>query len=334
MRKLIAVLCAVCIALTAVSAWAADAVPRFRFQTKVIVGFQGREAIARVQFINPNSVGHSVEITLQDETGTVLAVKKFTNNEFRSVKFSFPDDWLGAKYLSIWADGVKVSEEDLFFAVDNLANKTVKQVGVSAKRIAITLDCAYGDTRTDQLLDILDEYGVKVTWFVTGNWAETYPDHLRDFLSRGHEIGNHSYTHPHMQDETYERVLREINRTSDAVEAATGIRPVLFRPPYGETDQFIRAISRAAGCEHIFWSQSSGDSDDSNSLKYIVNRIKKKVEPGCIYLFHNAGKHTVNALLELIPYLQELGYELVTVSSLLFEGPYTVNADGLAVFGE
>lgn len=332
MKKALAILLILCVILATASASAAGAAPRFRFQEKVIVGFQGREAVARVQFINPNSVGHDVEATLQDENGTVLATKKFTNNEFRSITFTFPDDWLGAKYLSMWVDGEKVTDEDLFFAVDNLDNKTVYQVGVSTKRIAITLDCAYGDKQTDQLLDILDEYGVKTTFFVTGYWAETFPDHMRDIISRGHEIGNHTYTHPHLPDVSFNKVLREIVRTSDAVEAATGLRPTLFRPPYGETNQFIRAISRAAGCEHIFWTVSSGDSDDNNSLNFIVKRVEKSVGPGYIYLFHNAGKQTVKALLEFIPYLQGLGYELVTVSTLLSEGPYTVNKDGVAEF--
>ena len=334
MRKTLACLFILCILFAAFTAAAEGATPRFRFDTKVAVGFQGREVVVRVQLRNPNSVGHDVEAALQDENGTILATKTFTNNDFRSIKFTVPSDWLGAKYLSIWVDGEKVSEEDLFFAADDLDNKTLRQVGVSAKRIAITLDCAYGDKYTDELLDILDEYGVKVTFFVTGGWAETYPEHLRDIIARGHEIGNHSYAHPHLLEISYDRVVREIVRTSDAVEAATGIRPVLFRPPYGETDQFMRAISRALGCEHVFWTESSGDSDDKNSLNYIVRRIEKKVEPGYIYLFHNGGKHTAEALREIIPYFQSMGYEMVSVSTLLSEGPYRINADGLAEFSK
>jgi len=332
MRKTFAIVLILCLVLPVISVSADGATPRFRFESTVIVSFQGREAIARVQFINPNGVGHDVEAELRDENGYVLAAKTFTNNKVRSVKFTFPDDWIGAKYLSVWVDDVKVSEEDLFFAVDDLSNKAVRQVAASTQRMSITLDCGYGDTYTDRLLDLLDEFGVKVTFFVTGQWAENFPDHIKEFISRGHEIGNHSYYHPHLTEESYERVLREIVNTSDLVEEICGVRPVLFRPPYGDTDHLVRAISRAAGCEHIIWTVDSHDWDDNYDKDKIVRRVTKTVDTGYIILFHNAGKYTVEVLREVIPYYQSLGYELVPVSTLLSEGEYTVNEDGLVEF--
>ncbi|MBN1776539.1 MAG: polysaccharide deacetylase family protein [Clostridiales bacterium] len=332
MKKILSSLLILCMALSVTAASAGGAAPRFRFESTVIVSFQGREATARVQFINPNGVGHDVEAELRDENGYVLATRTFTNNKVKSVTFTFPDDWIGAKYLSVWADGEKVSEEDLFFAVDDINNKAIRQVGVSTQRMSITLDCGYGDTYTDRILDLLDELGIKVTFFVTGLWAENFPEHMKDIISRGHEIGNHSYYHPHLTEESFERVLREIVNTSDLVEEITGQRPVLFRPPYGDTDHLIRAISRAAGCEHIIWTVDSHDWDESYDAAKIERRVTNTVEPGYIILFHNAGKHTLEVLGEVIPYYQSLGYELVPVSTLLSEGEYTVNADGLLEF--
>lgn len=332
MRKTLAVLFCIGMVLSLAAVSADEAAPRFRFESTVIVSFQGREATARVQFINPNSVGHAVEATLRDEDGTVLATRNFANNKFASIRFTFPDDWLGAKRLSMWADGVKVSEEDLYFAVDNLDNKAVRQVGSSAQRMSITIDCGAGAANTHELLDILDEFGVKATFFVTGSWVDSYPEFLREIVSRGHEIGNHTYSHPHLTEKTYERVLSEIVRTSDLVEATAGVRPVLFRPPYGDTDHLVRAISRSAGCEHILWTVDSHDWDTVYDANKIIKRVTKTVEPGYIILFHNAGKYTPGVLREVIPYYQSLGYELVTVSDLLSEGPYTVNADGLVEF--
>ena len=83
--------------------------------------------------------------------------------------------------------------------------------------------------------------------------------------------------------------------------------PVLFRPPYGDTDHLIRSISRSAGCEHILWTVDSHDWDTAYDANRIIKRVTKTVEPGYIILFHNAGKYTPDVLREVIPYYQSLG---------------------------
>ena len=332
MKRLITGILVLFVLLGMAGVAAADSTPRFRFDSLVQVGFHGREATARVYLVNPVSVGRTVEVTLQDEDGTVLYTGNFSSGKVRTLAFTVPDDWLGVEHLSIWADGEKVSEKDMHFAADDLRNKAIRRVNSSTKRMAITLDCAYGDLHTNELLDILDEFGVKTTFFVIGAWVNEYPEHVKDIISRGHEIGNHSYTHPRLTQKSYEITLKEIARTNDLIENTCGARPVLFRPPFGDTNQMVRALSRSVGCEHIMWTVDSHDWDNEYDMEKIIKRVTKTVEPGYIILFHNDGRYTADVLRTVIPYYQSLGYELVTVSSLLSEDAYIVDADGIVQF--
>ena len=334
MKKSIAILCMLCLAVSLVSVSADGAAPRFRFQLTVAVSFQGQEAVIRAQFMNLQNVGGAVEAELRDGEGTVLATRKFSNSDMQNMRFTVPDDWIGAKYLSIWVEGEKVSQEDLFLAVDILNNRAIRQVDVSTPRMSITIDAAYGDTNTNELLDLLDTFGVKVTFFVTGQWAKYFPEHIQEIVSRGHEIANHSFFHPRMTEQSYDRVLREIVNTNDRIVEACGVQPVLFRPPFGDTNHLVRCISRAAGCEHIMWTIDSHDWDDNYDMDRIISRVTYNIQPGYIILFHNSGRYTPDVLREVIPYYQSLGYELVTVSTLLSEGEYTVNQDGLVEFAQ
>ena len=121
----------------------------------------------------------------------MLDTRTYANNKFRSVKFSFPDDWIGAKHLSMWVDGVKVSKEDLYFAVDNLDNKAIRQVGSSSQQMSITIDCgAVRPIPTNCWTYWIHRREGDV--FVTGHWVDSYPEYLREIVNRGHEIGNHT----------------------------------------------------------------------------------------------------------------------------------------------
>ena len=310
----------------------AEALPRFRFDRAFLIGFQGRELRLKAKVDNYKRLGKHVNAQLQDEEGFVVLEETFKSSSYHTVSFTVPDTWFGEKSLSWWVDGQKASDEDLLLAVDNISNRQVKRVDTRQPRMAITIDAAYGDTYTLKLLSVLDEFNVKCTFFVTGNWAQAYPEHILDIQSRGHEIANHSFSHPHMTTLTPEKMRRQIARCSDAIEAAGASRPVLFRPPYGETNEKLRAVSRSLGCEVIMWTIDSHDWDPAYNHQKIVRRVTKDIGPGHIILFHNDGKFTPDVLREVIPYYQSLGLSLVTVSTLLDEGEYSVDKEGLVNF--
>ena len=120
------------------------------------------------------------------------------------------------------------------------------------KICTLTFDAAWDDADTDQLIDILDRYGVKATFFVVGSWVEKYPESVKKFAEHGHEIMNHSDTHPHINQLSEEKVREEITACANKIEAVTGKRPTLFRGPYGEYNNTVIRASESLG-HNIFY---------------------------------------------------------------------------------
>lgn len=189
------------------------------------------------------------------------------------------------------------------------------------KRIALTFDDGPHPKKTGEILDILDKYDIKATFFVIGQNAEKHPEIVSDEAERGHEIANHSYTHPNLSKIGYEKIKEEIEKTDEIIKKAANITPKLFRPPTGAYSESIVKVAKEYGKTTIIWTVDT--LDWANAPKDdIVKNIKSNVQNGSIILFHDfTGKdaHTKEALEEIIPYLKEQGYEFVTVSELIEE---------------
>ena len=195
------------------------------------------------------------------------------------------------------------------------------------KVCSISFDAAWGADNTEKILDVLDEYGVKATFFVVSAWAEQYPDTAKAIVERGHELMNHSSKHDHYNSLTAEQIVADVNKCNDVIEGLTGVRPTLIRCPFGEYDDHtIRAI-RSTGMEPIQWDVDSLDWKGISASE-ITKRVTGKVGSGSIVLFHNAGEHTPEALPDVLQYLRREGYELVPISQILLEGEYTINHEG------
>ena len=193
------------------------------------------------------------------------------------------------------------------------------------RKVAISLDATWGVERTDELLDILDRHGVKTTFFLAGYWAEKHPDYVRKIAERGHEIGNHSYQHPHMNALTREQILADLKKNHDLLKEITGKDAFLFRPPFGEYSDKVIEAAEELGYFTIQWSIDSLDWKDV-SASFMVNRVLSAVGPGDIVLFHNAGKHTPEAIDTLIPRLKERGFEVVPISELIYREDYLIES--------
>lgn len=129
----------------------------------------------------------------------------------------------------------------------------VYYVDTSEKKVAISFDAAWGNEYTAGILDILDTYDVKATFFLVDFWAEKYPDDVKMIAERGHDIGNHSTTHPDMADMSVEQIRQELNTTADTIEEITGKRPVLFRPPFGSYSDRLIECAEELGYTTIQW---------------------------------------------------------------------------------
>lgn len=194
-------------------------------------------------------------------------------------------------------------------------------------KIAISFDAAWGGDKTEAILDILDEYGVKTTFFLVDIWTERFPELVKEIAARGHEIGNHSTTHAEMSKQSREEIIRELKVMSDHVENLTGLRPTLFRPPYGDYDDEVVLTARAEGYEVIQWSVDSLDWKN-RGVGDLVTRSTQKTKSGDIVLFHNDSTYIVEALPKILDYYKTQGLEVVKVSELLLEDNWTIDNRG------
>ena len=190
-----------------------------------------------------------------------------------------------------------------------------------------TLTSPWGNEDTQQLIDILGKYGIKATFFVVGEWVDKYPESVKALHDAGHEIMNHSDSHAHFNSLSADEITADLNACNDKIEGVTGVRPTLFRCPYGEYDDHVINAVRALGMEPIQWDVDSLDWKDLSAGE-ITKRVTGRVQPGSIVLFHNAAKHTPAALPAIIEGLLQEGYTFVPVSQILLPGAYTIDHTG------
>ena len=196
------------------------------------------------------------------------------------------------------------------------------------RKIAISFDAAWGGDKTEKILDILDEYGVKTTFFMVDIWTQRFPELAKEIIARGHEIGNHSATHPRMSTLSRDQIRRELDVMADNAQAITGVRPTLFRPPYGDYNNDVVLTARASGYEPIQWSVDSLDWKNKG-VQPLIDRATKNVKSGDIVLFHNDSKYILDALPTILKSYREQGFAVVPISELLLTGETTLDAQGI-----
>lgn len=212
------------------------------------------------------------------------------------------------------------------------ASATTRQLPIycvqrDEKVLSISFDAAWGNEDTQQLIDILGKYQIKATFFVVGDWVDKYPESVKALSDAGHEVMNHSNSHAHMTQLSREDIVADINACNDKIEAVTGVRPTLVRPPYGEYDDNVISAIRSMEIEPIQWDVDSLDWKDLSAAE-ITKRVTGQVQNGSIVLFHNAALHTPEALPGIIDALLQEGYSFVPISQLILSQPYTIDHTG------
>lgn len=195
------------------------------------------------------------------------------------------------------------------------------------KAVSLSFDAAWGNEDTQMLIDILGKYDVKATFFVVGEWVDKYPESVKALHEAGHEIMNHSDDHAHFASLSSEEIVSNVNACNDKIENVTGVRPTLFRPPYGEYDDNVVTTLTSMGMYTIQWDVDSLDWKDYDAAT-IYDRVTSKVQPGSIVLFHNAALHTPEALPGIIENLLQNSYEIVPISELILKENYTIDHTG------
>ena len=195
------------------------------------------------------------------------------------------------------------------------------------KVLSISFDAAWGNEDTQQLIDILGKYNIKATFFVVGAWVDKYPESVKALHDAGHEVMSHSNSHAHFNSLSTDEIIADLNTCNDKIEAVTGVRPTLFRCPYGEYDDHVINAVRSLGIEPIQWDVDSLDWKELPADE-ITARVTGRVQPGSIVLFHNAAIHTPEALPGIIEALLREGYQFVPLSQLIITGSYTIDHTG------
>ncbi len=195
------------------------------------------------------------------------------------------------------------------------------------KVLSISFDAAWGNEDTQQLIDILDKYGVKATFFVVGEWVDKYPESVKALFDAGHEVMSHSDSHAHFNSLSADEIVADLTACGDKIEGVTGVRPTLFRCPYGEYDDHVINAVRSMDIEPIQWDVDSLDWKDLSAAD-ITKRVTGKVQPGSIVLFHNAALHTPEALPTIIQTLLQEGYTFVPISQIILTGEYSIDHTG------
>ena len=194
---------------------------------------------------------------------------------------------------------------------------TYTRVRVDQPYIAMTFDDGPSAALTPRLLDILKQRNIKATFFLIGQNAAANPDIVRRILADGHEIGNHSWTHPQLSKLSDDGVTTEISKTQDAIKEASGFTPTILRPPYGAITARQREwIESRFGLSIILWSVDPFDWKRPGA-SVITQRILSQVRPGAIILSHDIHKQTIDAMPATLDALAAKGYKFVTVTELI-----------------
>lgn len=186
-------------------------------------------------------------------------------------------------------------------------------------KIALTFDDGPHPRYTPQILEILDEFGIKATFFVVGVNARNYPDTMAGIIKKGHEIGNHTYSHPHVSCLDSNKLMCEVEQCESAVFGLTDYKTKLFRPPEGLIDADVRSVLRSLDYKVILWDIDTRDWAHTPP-KDIAANVIENVTAGDIILMHDYIGHnspTPEALRLFIPVLQKKGYKFVVISELI-----------------
>lgn len=201
------------------------------------------------------------------------------------------------------------------------------------KVVSISFDAAWGNEQTQTLLNILNDKGVKATFFLVGFWAEKYPESVKAIAQAGHDVGNHSDTHPHLPKLSQDKITSQIENCNKKIESAGAPRPTLFRPPYGDYNNSVVESTNELKMHCIQWDVDSLDWKDPTPDD-MVKRIKSKIKPGSIILMHNGAKNTPEALPRIIDTIKAEGYEIVPISQIIHKENYTVDSQGKQIVAQ
>lgn len=206
----------------------------------------------------------------------------------------------------------------------------IYNVKTEENKVALTMNCAWSADDIDRILETLEKNEVKITFFIVGEWAEKYPEAVKKIYEAGHEIGTHSNTHPHVEQLSAEKNLEEIKLGIEKLQKITGEQTRLYRTPYGEYNDTVINTARENGYYTIQWNVDTLDYKGLTGDE-MWGRIKEKLQKGSIILTHNGTEHTADSLDMLLKNIKTNGYQVTTVSDLIYKDNYIIDNNGTQI---
>ncbi len=203
----------------------------------------------------------------------------------------------------------------------------IYSVAKTEKVLSISFDCAWGVDHTDKLLKTMADNDIRCTFFAVEFWVEKYPEYAKKIVDAGHELGTHSRSHPYMSKLTKSQIEDELTTSSNAIARVTGVKPTLFRPPYGDYNNTLVQTATALGLYTVQWDVDSLDWKNLSATE-IALRVVNGAKNGSIILCHNNGLHTAEALPLIFSTLKNRGYTFVPIGELIYKDNYTLDVTG------
>lgn len=204
------------------------------------------------------------------------------------------------------------------------SNRTFTSAGPGfGRRLSITFDDGPNPSTTNMVLEELKKRNIKATFFVIGKNVDAFPDSVKKIRDEGHELANHSYTHPPLGKMAEDKVRSEISRCQESIEKVSGVKAVWFRPPYGSFYQKQQHITDDFGLNVTTWSVDPFDWKKPGS-SVVAQRVLSQSNPGSIILLHDIHKQTAEAVPAILDGLLERDYTFSTMSQFLGDPLITI----------
>ena len=230
--------------------------------------------------------------------------------------------------FAVLAAAVGVTDSAGVYFCKSTRKIPVYGVETDKKVIALTFDAAWGADKTQGILDVMEQYGAKGTFFLVGFWIDKYEKETKAIAEAGFDIGNHSRNHLNMPKLSENEIKNEIEYVNDRVFDLTGKKPKYFRAPFGDYSNKLMTSLEELNMVGVQWSIDSLDWKGL-SAKQIYERVVPKAKSGDIVLFHNNSDHVIDALQLVLSALKGQGFEFVTLSQLVHTEGYTIDSNGI-----
>ena len=230
--------------------------------------------------------------------------------------------------FAVLAAAVGVTDSAGVYFCKSTRKIPVYGVETDEKVIALTFDAAWGADKTQGILDIMEQYGAKGTFFLVGFWIDKYEKETKAIAEAGFDIGNHSRNHLNMPKLSENEIKNEIEYVNDRVFDLTGKKPTYFRAPFGDYSNKLMTSLEELNMVGVQWSIDSLDWKGL-SAKQIYERVVPKAKSGDIVLFHNNSDHVLDALPLVLTALRGQGFKFVTLSQLVYTQGYTIDSNGI-----